>query len=97
MTDVPCLSIPPETLEPLVRRVVEDTLRRLDEIRGTLPERLAFRESEAAQLMGLRVHQLRDTRLRGEIAAHVGPGRLVLYRREQLLDYLMSRPWRPQD
>ena len=92
MSDTVSLSVPPELLEPLVARVVEQTIRRLDEIRGTLPERLAFREVEAARLLGLHGHQLRDTRLRGEIEAHIGPGRLVLYRREQLLHYLMSRP-----
>jgi hypothetical protein len=97
MADSPTLLIPPEVLEPLVRRVVEEALRRLDEIKGTLPERLAFRETEAARLLGLNPHQLRDARLRGEIEANVGPGRLILYRHQQLVAYLLSRPWSAGD
>ncbi len=95
MSASPALTIPPEVLRPLVREILDEALRRLEEARGSLPERLTFREAEAARLLGLNAHQLRDARLRGEVEAHVGPGRVILYRREQLLDYLMARPWRP--
>ena len=97
MSETACLTVPPEILEPLVRRVIDAALCRLEEVRGSLPDRLCFRENEAARLMGLNPHQLRDARLRGEIEAHVGPGRVILYRREQLLAYLMARRWTPRD
>ena len=44
-------------------------------------------------MMGLHPHQLRDERLRGRIKASVGPGRKILYSRQDLLDYLEARRW----
>ena len=81
------------TLEPLVRLVVEQTISRLEEARGVVPERIAFSEPEAAQLLGLEVHQLRDERLRGRIKASQIVGRRIRYLRCDLIDYLTSRRW----
>src|SRR5262249_48134401 len=79
-------------LAPLVAQVVEETLRRLDESRTRLsPERLAYSEAEAARLLGLAPHQLRDERLRGRISASQVVGKRVRYLREDLIDYLMKR------
>jgi hypothetical protein len=90
------LSLPPELLRPLVRQVVEETIARLEQARAALPaDRLAYTEPEAAALLGLRVHQLRDERLRGNVKASVGPGRKILYDRNELLAYLSCRPWQP--
>ena len=44
-------------------------------------------------MLSLAVHQLRDERLRKRIKASVGPGRKILYTRQQLLDYLETRLW----
>src|SRR5262249_50191699 len=87
------LQIDPELLRPLIEQVVQATMVRLEEIRATLGSRLAYSEAEAAALLGLLPHQLRDERLRGRISASVGPGRKLLYSREALLGYLASRPW----
>jgi hypothetical protein len=87
------LHIDPESLRPLIEQVVEATMARLEDARATLGSRLAYSEAEAAALLGLNPHQLRDERLRGRIAARVGPGRKILYTREALLEYLASRPW----
>jgi hypothetical protein len=90
------LSLPPELLRPLVREVVHEALTQLEQARARLPEdKLAFGECEAASLLSLAPHQLRDERLRGNVKASVGPGRKILYDRNELLAYLSRRPWQP--
>src|SRR5262249_29699839 len=84
------LNVEPEALEPLIRRVVEETLARLEAERGKLDGRLAYSEPEAAALLGLQPHQLRDERRRGRIAASIIVGRRGGYVREDLLRYLMA-------
>ena len=88
------LAIDPAFLEPLVRQVIEATLAASGGADSSrLDDRLAFSEAEAARLLSLQVHQLRDERLRGRIKASVGAGRKVLYSRQDLLDYLAARCW----
>ncbi|MGF1579939.1 MAG: helix-turn-helix domain-containing protein [Gemmataceae bacterium] len=86
-----------EEIKPLVREVVQYVLAELQEKEAVLPEnRLAFTEPEAASMLGLARHQLRDERHRGRIEASVGPGKRILYSRNDLLKYLASRRWSPQ-
>ena len=88
------LAIPPDALRPLVQAVVAEVLGQLDAARATLGpggDRLAYGEAEAARMIGLHVHQLRDERLRGRIAASKIVGGRIAYRREDLVEYLMSR------
>jgi hypothetical protein len=80
-----------EALGPLVRQIVAEVLGQMGQAKATIPEKLAFPEAEAARLLSLRPHQLRDERLRGRIRASAGPGRKVLYVRQGLVDYLVSR------
>jgi hypothetical protein len=82
-----------ESLRPLVAEIVQEALARFETARATLPDKLAFGEQEAARLLSLQPYQLRDERLRGRIAASVGPGRRVLYRRADLENYLLGRRW----
>jgi hypothetical protein len=89
------LQLDADALRPLIAAVVTETLAAVDSARSALPEKLAYSEAEAARLLSLHTHQLRDERLRGRIEASVGPGRKVLYTREQLLNYLASRKWQP--
>jgi hypothetical protein len=91
------LRIEPAALGPLIRAVVAETLAATEAARAGLPDKLAFGEAEAARLLSLHPHQLRDERLRGRIEASVGPGRKVLYTREQLLAYLAARRWQPAE
>jgi hypothetical protein len=74
-------------LEPLVAKVVAKVLAERDADTGRLGGRLAFSEAEAAALLGVKPHVLRDCRLRGEI---VGSkiGKKVMYERTQLLELL---------
>ncbi len=84
------LALDPAALEPLIAAVVEATLARVEEMRGRLGDRLAYSEAEAARLLGLHVHQLRDERLRGRIAASRIVGKKIRYTRDDLLAYLMA-------
>src|SRR5688572_12063481 len=83
------LAVDPTALRQLIVEVVETTLARLEQAHQYLPERLAFSEAEAAQLVGLQPWQLRDERRRGRIAASQIVGRQIRYRREDLVGYLM--------
>jgi hypothetical protein len=85
------LLLDPDALVLLVRQVVVEVLAALEADRHHLDGKLAFGEAEAARLLSLHSHQLRDERRRGRIAASVGPGRKILYRREDLLGYLLAR------
>jgi hypothetical protein len=83
------LAIDPEALRPLIEAVVEKTVARLEETRAMLPDRLAFSELEAARLIGLNPHQLRDERRRGRIKASEIVGGRIRYQREDLVAYLL--------
>ncbi len=87
------LQLDPEILEPIIRRVVAETITALEKDRAVLGDQLAYSEPEAARLLSLHVHQLRDERRRGRIAASVGPGRKTLYCRADLINYLAGRRW----
>ncbi|MHB1423315.1 MAG: helix-turn-helix domain-containing protein [Gemmataceae bacterium] len=87
------LAVEAGSLEPLIAAVIDRTIARIDEARGALAEKLAYSEAEAARLLSLHTHQLRDARLRGEIQASVGPGRKILYARGDLVEYLAGRRW----
>jgi hypothetical protein len=78
-------------LRPLVELVVAEVLARCREDEARLADRLAYSEEEAARLLGLETHQLRDERLRGRIAASQIVGRRIRYTREDLLGYLAGR------
>ncbi len=90
------LAIDPAGLEPLIRAVVSATLAAIDHDRAAVPDKLAFSEAEAARLLSLNAHQLRDERRLGRIKASVGPGRKILYSRQDLLNYLAARRWQSQ-
>ncbi len=86
------LNIDPAVLKPLVEQITRQVVAELQEAQAALGDKLAFLEPEAAALLSLSPTQLRDCRLRGEISASRGPGRLAhLYSRQDLLNYLMSR------
>lgn len=85
------LSLDPNELRPLIAEVVAEVLQAVRQSE----ERLAYREAEAASLLGLNHHQLRDLRLRGEIEASRGPGGRILYRREDIEKYLLRNRYSP--
>ena len=75
-------------LAPVIAATVQATLARIAADSAKLGDKLAFDEPEAARLLSLESHQLRDERLRGRITASVIVGRRIRYRREDLLEYL---------
>ncbi len=83
------ITIEPEALRPLVREIVDLALARLAAATAKVPDRLAYSEAEAARLLGLKRHQLRDERLRSRIAFCRLVGGRVFYTRQALMDYLM--------
>jgi hypothetical protein len=85
------LQLPPALLRPLIAEVVREVLAALEADRATLPDKLAYSEAEAARLLSLNPHQLRDERLRGRIAASAIVGGRIRYTRANLLDYLAAR------
>ena len=90
-------SFPPELFKPLIQQAVKEAIAQRDAARDQLPEgRLAWPEAEAAPLLGLKDHQLRDERRRGRVQAARGPGDKILYTRQHLLEYLANRPWNPK-
>jgi hypothetical protein len=85
------LAIDAEALRPLITEIVAQVLAQLEGARTRLDERLAYSEEEAARLIGLESHQLRDERRRGRITASQIVGRRVRYLREDLVAYLIDR------
>ena len=84
------LSIDPEALRPLLRELVAEALAQLQQHQAALGDRLAWSEPEAARLLGLNPHQLRDERRRGRIAASEIVGGRIRYTRADLLAYLAA-------
>ncbi len=76
----------PTTLRELVRPIAEEIAAAIGS-RTSDDDRLAYTEAEAAKLLGIATHQLRDARLRGEIVSTRLGGRIG-YERTELLSYL---------
>jgi Helix-turn-helix domain len=76
-----------DALQPLVHLAVAEAMERMEEERAKLNGRLAFTEPEAAVLLGVKPHVLRDCRRRGELqGAKVGSR--IVYTRADLLAFL---------
>lgn len=75
-------------LKPLVEAIVATALLSLAKDQATIGDRLAIPEAEAARLLSLQQHQLRDERRRGRIAASRIVNRRIRYSRQDLLEYL---------
>ncbi len=85
------LLIDQQELAPIIAATVAATLAKIRDDEAAIGDRLAFNEPEAARLLSLEPHQLRDERLRGRISASSIVGRRVRYQRKDLLDYLDKR------
>lgn len=75
-------------LRHVIEAVVRVTLAQIRRDEESLNDRLALSETEAAGLLGLQTHQLRDERHRGRIGSSVIVGRRIRYTRQDLLAYL---------
>ena len=71
--------IEPADLRPIIELVVTETLARVDDDRPG-DDRLAYTEAEAATMVGLDIHVLREQRRLGRIkCCKAKPGRRILY------------------
>ncbi len=84
------VTIDPAELAPIIAATVSEVMARIRDDDAALGDKLAFDEREAARLLGLEPHQLRDERLRGRIAASHIVGRRIRYQRADLLAYLAA-------
>ncbi len=84
------IHLDPEHFRPLVEATVTETLAQIEGDDARLGDRLWYPESEAAGLLGLPAHRLRDCRRRGEI---VGSkiGKTIGYERGELLRFLRDQ------
>ena len=80
-----------EALRPLIQSIVDKTIERIDMAKAKVSgDRLAYPQAEAAALIGMAPHALRDARLNGEINAS-RCGKRVVYQRSELLKYLTKK------
>jgi hypothetical protein len=76
-------------LRPLIAEAVRSTLDQFQASESKLADRLGFTEAEAAALLGVARHVLRDARLRGEIKARL-LGKKYVYSKTTLVAFLNS-------
>jgi len=76
-----------DDIVPIVEAAVAATLERIEGDRAKLNGQLAYTEAQAAALLNVQRHVLRDCRLRGEIAG-VKVGARIQYERGELLAFL---------
>ena len=86
-------------LKPVIAAVVQETIENLSASgllasSGTI-RKIAFSEAEAARLIGLNQHQLRDERRAGRIQASQIRGRRIRYTEDDLRRYLAERQYEP--
>jgi len=78
-------------VQPLVSEAVSETLAQIANDEARLGDgRLWLSEAEAAGLLGLPAHRLRDCRRRGEISG-CKVGKAIGYEREELLRFLRDQ------
>jgi len=64
------LRLSTEELQPLVKEVLKVVLAEQNQVQQLLNGKMAIREEQAAELLGLNPWQLRDLRLAGKIGFH---------------------------
>jgi hypothetical protein len=75
-------------LQPIIAAAVRSTLEQIQADEAKLDgQRLGYPEGEAAALLGVRSHVLRDARLRGEINGKL-IGKRIVYARSELLRFI---------
>jgi len=89
------LEIDPDALRPVIEMVVQKVLAETAPLAGTVGSRLGYTEAEAAALLGVERHVLRDARQRGELEASK-VGRRIIYTPNQLREYLANSRWEPK-
>lgn len=74
-------------LRPLITEIVAEVRAQDDADQAKVNGRLAYRECEAAALLGVASHTVRDARRRGELTGSK-VGKYIVYTRDELLELL---------
>ena len=74
-------------MSPLIQKIVAEVLRQHKAAEAKANGRLGYSESEAAALLSVPPHVLRDCRLRQEISARM-VGKRYIYSRDELMIFL---------
>lgn len=82
---MPTIDLNPIEFQPLIDAAVKKAIGELEKRNG----RISYSETEAAEVIGVSPHCLRDCRYRGEIKA-TKLGKAWLYRRSDLIAFLES-------
>ena len=77
-------------LRPLIEACIVATLEKLRPVDDALTGRLSLSEPEAAAVIGIAAHGLRDCRLRGEISGGL-IGKRIFYSAEELRRFVAER------
>ncbi len=86
------LDLDPDNLVPLIRRIAQEVCKQFDGGQRRQGAPLAYTEPDAARLLGVKPHVLRDLRLRGQIEASK-IGRRIVYTERSLLEFLERSRW----
>lgn len=78
-----------EDLRPVICAVVAEILEKTTPVDSRIKDRLAIPEREAAELLGVPQHVLRDARYRGELKGK-RLGKKVVYSPDELRRFLQS-------
>jgi hypothetical protein len=84
------LSFDEADLRPVIQQIVASTLIQIQSDEAKLGDRLAYTEPQAAAILSIKPHVLRDARLRGEISGS-RVGKRILYERDELLRFLRQQ------
>lgn len=90
------LQLEPAVLRPLIREIVSEIIAQMEDAKAKDGDKLCYSEADAARLLGLREHQLRDARLAGKVGCSQITGRRIRYSRGDLLEYLARNRWEPR-
>ena len=71
----------------MIKLVVAEVMAEIEQLKKANTERLVYSEVEAASMLGLHRHQLRDIRRRGEISHTRIVGRRIGYTMSDLVAY----------
>ena len=82
------ISFDESELRPIVKAVVAEVLAEQKQLQQVYEGRLAYSEAEAANMLGLKQHQLRDLRRDNKISHTKIVGRQIRYTLQDLKDYL---------
>ena len=82
------LRITQDELHPLIRQILKGLLEEQNQSKTLLDGKIAIREEQAAELLGLNPWQMRDLRLSGKVGYHRIVGNKIRYTMDDLNAYL---------